>query len=203
MNIKMNIKKFSSHQNSLNMSQQNNRGNNQGNNQRRNGNQSTGAQPKRNRDEAIAASRTLFVRNVQFDTQEKEVIDQFMTFGDIKTIFNLIAKRGLIFITFVTTPSLIIVRLEGCRKRHGCITKFRISRQKGWRSLLGAKRRWCPWKSTGILHFSKNQASVTVTFDGGEPLVTHVLFEFMSKFGEIKSVRDDLQLLTYCCWVEV
>ena len=53
------------------------------------------------KDQAIAASRTLFIRNVQFDTKEQEIMDKFEPFGDIKTVFNLVAKRGLIFITYV------------------------------------------------------------------------------------------------------
>ena len=50
----------------------------------------------------IPPSRTLFVRNVQFDTKESEVTEKLEPFGDIKDTFNLIAKRGLIFVTFVS-----------------------------------------------------------------------------------------------------
>jgi len=57
-------------------------------------------QQQQRKDQAIAASRTLFIRNVQFDTKEEQVLAKFTPFGDIKTIFNLVAKRGLIFITF-------------------------------------------------------------------------------------------------------
>jgi RNA recognition motif-containing protein len=44
----------------------------------------------------------LFVRNVQFDTLESDVEAMFSPFGEIKTIFDLIAKRGLVFVTYVS-----------------------------------------------------------------------------------------------------
>jgi hypothetical protein len=34
------------------------------------------------------------------------------------------------------------------------------------------------------------KASVEVELESGQPLITHTLFEFMSKFGEIRSIRD-------------
>lgn len=34
------------------------------------------------------------------------------------------------------------------------------------------------------------KASVEVELESGQPIITHVLFEFMSKFGEIRSIRD-------------
>jgi RNA recognition motif-containing protein len=46
--------------------------------------------------------RTIFVRNVQFETSEDQVRDVFEKFGDLKTVFSLIHKRGLCFITFVS-----------------------------------------------------------------------------------------------------
>ncbi len=47
-------------------------------------------------------SRTIFLRNVQFETNENEVRKVFEKFGDLKTVFSLISKRGLCFITFVS-----------------------------------------------------------------------------------------------------
>jgi RNA recognition motif-containing protein len=56
--------------------------------------------------------RTLFVRNVKFDTLEEDVKKKFEPFGDIKVIFNLIPKRGLIFITFVSIKTLELYNFD-------------------------------------------------------------------------------------------
>jgi RNA recognition motif-containing protein len=46
--------------------------------------------------------RTLFVRNVLFGVSETLVLKEFERFGDVKTSFSLIPKRGLMFITYVS-----------------------------------------------------------------------------------------------------
>jgi RNA recognition motif-containing protein len=61
---------------------------------------SDGQKPKSISEEK--ASRTLFIRNVSYGTPEKEVVDLFAKYGEIKRVFNLILKRGMAFITFVT-----------------------------------------------------------------------------------------------------
>src|SRR4051794_27607760 len=47
------------------------------------------------KDENEKPSRTLFVRNIPYVTDEQEIRNLFEVFGDIKLIFNLIAKRGI------------------------------------------------------------------------------------------------------------
>lgn len=54
----------------------------------------------------IPVSRTLFVRNVQFDTLEDDIRNIFSPFGEIKSVFDLIAKRGLVFVTYVSSSFL-------------------------------------------------------------------------------------------------
>ncbi len=53
-------------------------------------------------DGPVPPSRTLFIRNVQFDTLESDITQKLEPYGDIKDTFNLISKRGLIFVTFVS-----------------------------------------------------------------------------------------------------
>jgi len=47
-------------------------------------------------------SRTLFIRNVQYETPEKEIHDMFSKFGEIRKFFNIVAKRGMAFVTYVS-----------------------------------------------------------------------------------------------------
>jgi RNA recognition motif-containing protein len=47
-------------------------------------------------------TRTLFVRNIQFQTSIDEIVSMLEQYGALKTTFDLIAKRGLAFITFVS-----------------------------------------------------------------------------------------------------
>ena len=44
--------------------------------------------------EDIPPTRTLFVRDVAFESSMEEVESKFKQFGDIKTTFDLISKRG-------------------------------------------------------------------------------------------------------------
>lgn len=44
--------------------------------------------------------RTLFIRNVDYSTSAAEIEALFAPFGEIKTVFDLISTRGLIFLTF-------------------------------------------------------------------------------------------------------
>ncbi|CAO3608065.1 unnamed protein product [Cunninghamella blakesleeana] len=44
--------------------------------------------------------RTLFVRNIQFDTKEEEIWKVFSPYGDIKEIFNRMETRGIVFVHY-------------------------------------------------------------------------------------------------------
>lgn len=51
-------------------------------------------------------SRTLFVRNINYDISESSLRELMEKYGEIKRFFNLIDKRGMAFITFVSIHSL-------------------------------------------------------------------------------------------------
>ncbi|KAI9057032.1 hypothetical protein FKP32DRAFT_1598516 [Trametes sanguinea] len=44
--------------------------------------------------------RTLFIRNIKYETNSDDVRRLFEEHGDIKTFFDLIANRGMVFVTF-------------------------------------------------------------------------------------------------------
>lgn len=45
--------------------------------------------------------RTLFVRNVQYDADPESLRLQFEAFGQIKNFYEMVSKRGMIFISYV------------------------------------------------------------------------------------------------------
>jgi RNA recognition motif-containing protein len=47
-------------------------------------------------------TRTLFVRNISYDYSPDEIEQMFAKYGQIKKFFNLISKRGMAFITYVS-----------------------------------------------------------------------------------------------------
>ncbi|TFK56483.1 RNA-binding domain-containing protein [Heliocybe sulcata] len=44
--------------------------------------------------------RTLFIRNIKYETDSNDVRRRFEEHGDIKTFFDLIANRGMVFVTY-------------------------------------------------------------------------------------------------------
>lgn len=55
------------------------------------------------RKERERPTRTLFIRNIKYDVSEEEIRTAFAPFGELKSIFNLTNKRGLCFVSFVST----------------------------------------------------------------------------------------------------
>lgn len=50
-------------------------------------------------------SRTLFVRNINYSVSESTIREMFEQYGEIKRFFNLIEKRGMCFVTYVSISS--------------------------------------------------------------------------------------------------
>ncbi len=48
------------------------------------------------------SSRTLFVRNVAYESNTADVRAVFEKFGEIRRFFDLIQKRGLVFVSYVS-----------------------------------------------------------------------------------------------------
>ena len=55
--------------------------------------------------------RVLFVRNINYDANEAQIRNIFGKYGEIKSIFDLIQKRGMAFVTFVCTLVFIIRKI--------------------------------------------------------------------------------------------
>ena len=50
-------------------------------------------------------SRTLFVRNINYDATESEVREIFEKYGVVQDVFSIIETRGMVFVTFVSNSS--------------------------------------------------------------------------------------------------
>ncbi|KAI8899162.1 hypothetical protein BC833DRAFT_586729 [Globomyces pollinis-pini] len=99
----------------------------------------------------------------------------FSPFGDIKTIFDLIPKRGLVFITYydIRAAENAMMGLQNI--------EFRGRKADIHYSLPKEGDR------------EKNQGSVSVELVGSRSeLNNQQLFEYMSRFGEVKVVRDGI-----------
>lgn len=59
------------------------------------------ADPREDRSQHERPCRTLFVRNVNYETTETYLENLFRKFGEIKTFFSLVPTRGMIFVTYV------------------------------------------------------------------------------------------------------
>jgi RNA recognition motif-containing protein len=46
--------------------------------------------------------RTLFIRNIKYETNSDDVRRKFEEHGDVKTFFDLISNRGMVFVTYVS-----------------------------------------------------------------------------------------------------
>ncbi|KAL4252486.1 hypothetical protein ABKN59_002711 [Abortiporus biennis] len=81
-------------------------------NRRGGGGGAVGGAPRRERDDKVHDSiieerinrerpcRTLFIRNIKYETNSEDVRRLFEEHGEIKTFFDLIANRGMVFVTY-------------------------------------------------------------------------------------------------------
>ncbi|KAG1446473.1 hypothetical protein G6F56_009559 [Rhizopus delemar] len=122
--------------------------------------------------------RTLFVRNIQYNITEKEVRAMFKRFGEIKDIFNLIDKRGMVFITFydVRCSENAKNEMQGttlCDRQidvHYSLPKEEEEKAKCDRT-----------KNQGTLLYTLKKSSTHLDDDK--------LHEYLSQFGQVKDIR--------------
>jgi hypothetical protein len=51
-------------------------------------------------------TKTLFIRNVPYEATQQELSDIFSAYGKVSRVYDLIAKRGMAFVTYVRTFSV-------------------------------------------------------------------------------------------------
>ena len=128
--------------------------------------------PKEKPNQYVPPTRTLFVRDIAFETKIEEVEQIFKTFGEIKIAFDLIPRRGIAFITFFD--------LRDAERAKNTLTDLKFHGRPA------------------EIHYSlpkegdqsKNQASLDVEYEG-PGLTEQELSDYMSKFGAVKNIKPD------------
>ncbi|CDH52491.1 protein mei2 [Lichtheimia corymbifera JMRC:FSU:9682] len=122
--------------------------------------------------------RTLFVRNVQYEARQSDVMNMFSHFGEIKDIFDLIEQRGMVFVTFYDLRAAEHAKqqtqgAELCGRKidvHYSLPKEEDQNTKCGRS-----------SNQGTLLFTLNNTK--------EWLQDDLLHPYFSQFGQVKVIR--------------
>lgn len=134
--------------------------------------------PGAERPEDSKPCRVLFVRNIAYEVDVAEFKATFESFGPVKSFFDLIHRRGLMFVTYYDTRAAEQAKLH----MHG---RMIVGRQIDVHYSL-------PRDEDQQQHCDrdKNQGTLFVLLRGGtEPLTEEVLRATFSPFGEIRNIR--------------
>ncbi|KZT08605.1 uncharacterized protein LAESUDRAFT_44908 [Laetiporus sulphureus 93-53] len=122
--------------------------------------------------------RTLFIRNIKYETNSEDVRRLFEEHGEIRTFFDLIANRGMVFVTYydLRAAERARDRLQGSEISGRPIdVHYSLPRDDGGR---GDK--------------DKNQGTLIVTLRSsasGQPIDDNEVRRKFQQFGDVKSVR--------------
>ncbi|PWN50640.1 hypothetical protein IE53DRAFT_315391, partial [Violaceomyces palustris] len=122
--------------------------------------------------------RTLFTRNIAFEVNSDLVKQNFERFGEIKTFFDLVAKRGIVFVTYYDSRAAEAAKnqLNGMHYNGRAIDiHYSLPREEDQQHRCDRE------KNQGTLFILLKQAS--------QPLTDEVIRNFFSEFGDIKSIR--------------
>ncbi|CAI2162719.1 3578_t:CDS:10 [Funneliformis geosporum] len=123
--------------------------------------------------------RTLFIRNIQYGSKTELVRSKFEEYGEIRDIFDIIEKRGMLFLSFYDIRAAEKAKVEmqnyefGGRK-----IDVHYSLPKENEEMIYCDR-------------DKNQGTLFITLkEGKAPLDNEALIHHFSQFGEVKVVRE-------------
>ncbi|KAJ1343168.1 hypothetical protein BSLG_002194 [Batrachochytrium salamandrivorans] len=156
-----------------------------------------------------ATCRTLFVRNVSYNASEADVRHAFEPFGEVKLVFDLIAKRGIVFVTFVRdyVGSVVLCLFKALVAVLVYISVvFMFDLRAAERARIAMQDAEFIGRKIDV-HYSvpkqedmskehctpdKYQGTLKLRLqDSREDLKQQDVYEFMSRFGEVKVVRCD------------
>ncbi|BEJ11995.1 hypothetical protein CspHIS471_0204550 [Cutaneotrichosporon sp. HIS471] len=123
-------------------------------------------------------SRTLFVRNIAYETASDKFRADFERFGEIRELFDSISRRGLAFVTFFDVRGAE----AGRREMHG--TKI-YGRAIDVHFGLPKEH-----DREGPCDQSKNQGSLLASIHPPRPMQPDELGPVAEQSGAIKSIRD-------------
>lgn len=135
-------------------------------------------EPGAARPEDSKPCRTLFVRNVAFEVDESTLRADFASFGEIRTWFDLVQRRGMLFVTYYDTRAAEQARVTMNGKMYfGRALDVHFSLPKDEDQQQHCNR-------------DKNQGTLFVALDGAPaPLTDELLRAELAPFGDIRAMR--------------
>eukprot|EP00835_Amoeboradix_gromovi_P005291 NODE_484_length_7802_cov_0.227184.p3 type:complete len:175 gc:universal NODE_484_length_7802_cov_0.227184:1068-1592(+) len=132
--------------------------------------------PKERQVRRETSVRTLFIRNVDYNITEDDIVQLFSKYGEIKRSFFLIEKRGIAFVTFydIRSAEHAIKDLKNY-KLGNRIIEVHYSTPKG-----NTEQNRC--------HEDDNQATLFLTLSGN--LNISQIVDHFSQFGELLGIRN-------------
>lgn len=134
--------------------------------------------PEAERPEDSKPCRTLFVRNVAFEVNVDQFRGEFGEFGEIKTWFDLIQRRGLLFVTYFDTRAAQRAKEHmNQRKIYGRVLDVHYSLPKDEDQQQHCDR-------------DKNQGTLFALIRGATvPVTDAAVRDHFAPFGEIREIR--------------
>lgn len=134
--------------------------------------------PNAERPEDNKPCRTLFVRNVAFEVDVQALRADFESFGEIRTWFDIIQRRGMLFVTYYDTRAAEKAKYTMNLKSYvGRALDVHFSLPKDEDQQQHCDR-------------EKNQGTLFVVVnDASEPVTEEVFREKFAPFGDIRAIR--------------
>ncbi|GHJ87174.1 hypothetical protein NliqN6_3576 [Naganishia liquefaciens] len=122
--------------------------------------------------------RTLFVRNVNYGADSQQIRANFERYGEIKTFFDIIATRGMAFITYFD--------LRGAEQaREGMHNSLVNGRPIDVHFSLPKAE-----EVSGECTREKNQGALELRLKSGRPITNEDVQRAFSMYGQIKDIRN-------------
>lgn len=121
--------------------------------------------------------RTLFVRNVSYDADSTEVLGSFRAFGDIKSHFDLVKNRGMLFITYYDSRAA-----ERAKEAMHATTVMNRPIDLHY-SLPRAE------ETSGVCDAEKNQGTLMLSLANEREANPVEIRRAFARFGDIKELR--------------
>ncbi|EJD54479.1 hypothetical protein AURDEDRAFT_141332 [Auricularia subglabra TFB-10046 SS5] len=125
--------------------------------------------------------RTLFIRNIKYETDSNHVRARFEEFGEIKSFYDLISSRGMVFVTYydLRAAERTRERLQGAELAGRPIdVHYSLPRAD---------------EQNGRCDRDKNQGTLLVSLrnsPSGQPIDEHELRRKLQQFGDVKGIKS-------------
>ncbi|GAA98917.1 uncharacterized protein L969DRAFT_88965 [Mixia osmundae IAM 14324] len=121
--------------------------------------------------------RTLFVRSVKYDTKPQDIRDMFERFGEIRSFYDIIGKRGMAFVSYydLRAAQMAKERLQGTQLQGRPIdVHFGVPRDED-------RKKAC--------QRDDNQGTLFLTVTGAQqPIDDAALGQMFGQFGDLRDI---------------